>query len=438
MRNKFGFTALCVVLALSSCEKVVLNELSDDEQSLGKSVLTVITRGEGDEEGETTPVAEGRVYVFNKSGKCVEMLSTDDDGQTATVYLTAGNYTLYAVGGDLARLNLPVKSAASPSSVISVAEGKVLDEVLLKKEEVTLKDGNELNKTITLERKVISLDLIEVKDVPTSVKKVEVVLSPLYGSVRLDGTYPDDPVESYKAELTKQADGKTWSVAPKKIVFPSKGLPTTRLTFTTDEGTDSYAYTASESLEANHAYSLSGTYQTSGVKMTGSLTVGSWGESRKMTFSFSSEQAAYSPVAGKMCNGYLVLSVDEEQRKATLLADQEVDYTVPTATDASAADDWQSAVTTAMSAHELPKNINGSWRLPTLAEVEQFSVDKRVVVWSTEDHSPAFFCTNDNNFGWGYTAFENESYVLKKSDVTKDKFAFKASIVLRPVIDITY
>jgi len=274
--------------------------------------------------------------------------------------------------------------------------------------------------------------------VPTSVKKVEVVLSPLYGSVRLDGTYPDDPVESYKAELTKQADGKTWSVAPKKIVFPSKGLPTTRLTFTTDEGTDSYAYTASESFEANHAYSFSGTYQMSGVKVTGTLTVGSWGESRKMTFSFSSEQAAYSPVAGKMCNGYLVLSVDEEQRKATLLADQEVDYTAPTATDASAADDWQSAVTTAMSAHELPKNINGSWRLPTLAEVEQFSVDKRVVVWSTEDYSPAFFCTCNGYFGWGLTKSKDGSYTVLTNDVSKDNISFKASIVLRPVIDITY
>ena len=423
---------MCVVLALSSCEKVVLNESSDDEQSLGKSVLTVITRGEGDEEGETTPVAEGRVYVFNKSGKCVEMLSSDDDGQTATVYLTAGNYTLYAVGGDLARLNLPVKSAASPSSVISVAEGKVLDEVLLKKEEVTLKDGNELNKTITLERKVISLDLIEVKDVPTSVKKVEVVLSPLYGSVRLDGTYPDDPVESYKAELTKQADGKTWSVAPKKIVFPSKGLPTTRLTFTTDEGTDSYAYTASESLEANHAYSLSGTYQTSGVKMTGSLTVGSWGESRKMTFSFSSEQAAYSPVAGKMCNGYLVLSVDEEQRKAVLLADQEVDYTAPTATDATN-DDWQAAVTAAMAAHELPKNISGSWRLPTAAEVEQFSIDTRVANWGSNTHSPVYFCLVDGKFGWGYTMREESSNVFYRNYTP-----FNDTMVLRPVIDITY
>ena len=423
---------MCVVLALSSCEKVVLNESSDDEQSMGKSVLTVITRGEGDEEGETTPVAEGRVYVFNKSGKCVEMLSTDDDGQTATVYLTAGNYTLYAVGGDLARLNLPVKSAASPSSVISVAEGKVLDEVLLKKEEVTLKDGNELNKTITLERKVISLDLIEVKDVPTSVKKVEVVLSPLYGSVRLDGTYPDDPVESYKAELTKQADGKTWSVTPKKIVFPSKGLPTTRLTFTTDEGTDSYAYTASESFEANHAYSFSGTYQMSGVKVTGTLTVGSWGESRKMTFSFSAEQAAYSPVAGKMCNGYLVLSVDEEQRKATLLADQEVDYTAPTATDATN-DDWQAAVTAAMAVHELPKNISGSWRLPTLAEVEQFSKDDRVSDWGGNANSPVYFCIIDNKFGWGFTLLQDSEYVTKRNFSP-----FKNSIILRPVIDITY
>jgi len=137
-----------------------------------------------------------------------------------------------------------------------------------------------------------------------------------------------------------------------------------------------------------------------------------------------------------MCNGYLVLSVDEEQRKAVLLADQEVDYTAPTATDATN-NDWQTAVATAMAAHELPKNISGSWRLPTIDEVEQFSKDERVVVWSNENYSPAFFCTCNGYFGWGLTSNKSGSYTLMQNDISKD-VEFKATVVLRPVIDITY
>jgi len=430
-----GILVLGMMMALVSCEKVVLDEESIDypsEQPSGTAQLTVKTRGEGTDENA---VAQGRIYIFNQAGECVQMLSTDDENNSATVQMAAGTYTLYAVGGeDLTRFNLPSKSEATSTSVITRVEGKVMDDLLMKQATVTLEDGEQLNQVLSLEHKVICISQLEIKKVPSTVTKVEVTISPIYSTIRLNGTYPDTPTESYKVSLTKQEDGKTWKAQPQQMLFPSKGMPTIKVSITTSEGTVSYSYTASEELPANHHFNISGTYMAAqGVTLTGVLTAAGWGEDREITFDFdddNKEVVTYNPVAGELCNGYYVVSVNATARTAVLLAKQKLTYEVPATGSAESV--WLEALAAPMAALALPENIQGSWRLPTLDEAAVFTQGTNDISFDSSGNSPSYFCLDGGVLKWAYTKQTDSGNVLKSGT------NYNGNVLLRPVIDINY
>ncbi|MBR3619358.1 MAG: hypothetical protein IKN44_06360 [Bacteroidaceae bacterium] len=222
MKKEFFLIALGAIMMLTACEKIVIPE--DEEASPiptgeldGSAQLMISTRTGG---GDNNAVAEGRIYIFNQAGSCVQMLSTDEDDNSAVAHLAAGSYSLYAVGGDdLSRFVLPTQNNATTTSVITRQEGKVMDDLLMKKADVVLEDGESTNLNMALEHKVLAISEVEIKKVPTDVTNVEVALMPLYSSIRLDGVYPDTPTESYKIALTKQDDGKTWKALPNQMLF---------------------------------------------------------------------------------------------------------------------------------------------------------------------------------------------------------------------------
>jgi len=422
----------CFMLVLAACEKPMLEneEITlDNHQGKGVAQLTVSTRS-----GEESTVSQGRIYLFDQAGKCVQVLATDDENNVATTQLAAGSYSLYAVGGnDLTRFNLPEQEEASPTSVITRMEGKVMDDLLMKHADVTLTEGENTNLPLTLSHKVICLNQLEIKQVPVNVNKVEVALSPLYSSVRLDGTYPDTPTESYKIALSKQADGTTWSASPQQMLFPSKGMPTIHVTVTTATETLGYSYTANEELSANHHFSISGTYKVSqGVSLSCVLTIADWDDDQSLSFDIdNNSKIAYHPVAGKFCNGYYVVSTDASTKQAVLLAKNNVPYTVPT--EGAEPADWQQATATAMESLALPEDITGSWRLPTLSEAEVITKNEQLTTFSEQGNSKVLFCTIDGQFGWAYTKKVDNTYTLKKNTSP-----FNSSILLQPVIDINY
>ena len=196
---------LCTMMALASCEKVVLNdETSTVNEENSTATLTISTRGVGDPE----EVAEAWIYIFNEADKCVTKLTIDDPNLPATTSLKAGTYTLYAVGGaDLSRYTLPIISTATPTSLITLVSGKVMEDLVMKTGSVTLEDGDEKNLTLTLERKVFSLDKIELKSIPTDVTEVEVTLSSFYSAIKLNGTYDATSSTDYTVNLIKKEDG---------------------------------------------------------------------------------------------------------------------------------------------------------------------------------------------------------------------------------------
>ena len=431
---KFATVAFSAMMTLASCEKDLLTESEvDDEEtevsgqsSKATARLNVITRGTDDDPSENT-VSQGRIYVFSQAGQCVSLLSTDETSNQASANLPAGSYTLYAVGGsDLSRFVLPTKEQATPSSVITRAEGMVMDDLLFKMASVSLEDGEDISQNMVLDHKVFCIDHLEIRHVPDDVTKVEVSISPLYKSVQLDGTYVATATESYKITLAQLASSpSTWQASPNQMLFPSQGTPTIKVSFTTANGLKSYSYTASEELPANHHFTMSGTYTASqGVALTGILTASDWGEDRTITFGFDDNNTM--PVAGQSFKGYRVLSVDESNHTA-LVRSKSIVYTAPSA-GASAAD-WLAALTSAMATVEKPEGAIGDWRIPTYEEALIFVTDPSL--YQGYDNTPAFFCLNNNALEKVWANDVHNSPVISHNTAFASTDKFRAVITIR-------
>lgn len=441
----YATAALSAVLTFSSCEKIAINEESEfpstvTDQVNGSARLNIITRaGAGDSDDDI--ISEGRIYLFNSAGKCIQLLSTDEENNQATVQLSAGSYALYAVGGnDLSRFSFPIQSEATSASVIKLIDGKVMDDLLMASANVDLEDGETLNQNLSLVHKVLCIDEIEIKQLPQTVTKVEVSLTPLYSSVQLDGEYPASPTGNYKIELTKQSDGTTWKASPKQMLFPSKGNPTIKVSITTDEGVMGYSYNAAEELPANHHFTIIGTYKAEqGVSLTGVLTAAGWEEDRTISFDLDgSNQTVYNPVAKEFCNGYYVVTVDEANHTAVLLSQKNIPYVAPA--NESSSEAWKQTLAASLAAWDKPEGANcGNWRIPTIAEAELITQDPRAVTIDTSTSpftSISIFCLNGNVLNWAESRTEdNIEYTFHSGS---GGITSSANIYLRGVIDITY
>lgn len=426
------------MFSLTACEKEVLPEGGIDIENVdlatGSAKLNIFARASGDAENGT--ITEGKVYIFNNDGLCVQVLTMDEESQQFATQLAAGRYTLYAIGGDdLTRFALPTQGEAAPNSVITRLPGKVMDDLMMASAVVDLEDEEPLNQNMILEHKVVCIDNIEIREVPLTATKVEMTFSPLHSAVCLNGTFPATPTESYMIALTKQADGTTWKAEPDQMLFPSKGSPAVNVLITTSTGTLSYSYTAAE-MVANHHFNIVGTYQVSqGVSLSGTLTAGDWGEDQTITFDMdeSDMEVVYFPVAGTFYNGYYVVSVDVPNRTAVLLAKEKLDYTVPGSNASNV--QWKAALVSPMAALEKPTGVTNAWRLPTLAEVDIFARDTQVTYFGeTSGNTPNFYCLDgEERLNWAYMHRDNDVYELHYG-----YSGFVDRIHLRPVIEVNF
>ena len=435
LNKNFLITALFAVWTCSSCERIAVEEENEVPsgvitQGYGTAKLNVITRA-GVDNSEDNVITDGRIYIFNSADKCVQILSINGETNQSTVQLTAGSYTLYAVGGDdLTRFTLPTQSEATPTSIIKLFDGKVMEDLLMASAEVTLEDGESLNQNLILKHKVMCVDAIEIRQVPLTVTKVEVTITSLYTSVQLNGDYLASSTNHYKIALEKDTDGdgKTWKATPNQMLFPSKGNPTIKVSVTTDEGTIGYAYNAAEEFPANHHITIIGTYKaTQGVSLTGILTDGGWEEDRTITFDITDDNQT-EPIAGEFFRGYYVVSVAEAKRTAVLLSQTQVDYVAPSGNATSA--QWQQAFVGPMAALDKPVGASGNWRLPTKAEAELITKDPNAVTINSIA-SISIFCLDGNVLCWG-------EYRISDGLFHSGTTGFNSNVYLRPVIDITY
>ncbi len=422
------------MMCISGCTGEVVSESAVSEPA---GVLRVMTRS-GDE--GTTPLSGASVYLFNSSGACVSILSSETTGAYASAKLPAGTYTLYAWGGDgLSGLVLPTQAQASSSYALTLAENQSLGDLLMKEETVTLADGDNETVDMTLERKVIEISSVTITQVPEDITGVQVSVAPLYGQVQLNGEYVASSTAPCVITLTSQGSG-TWAATPQLITFPSKSKPVITITFTA-EGADpcSYSYTANEALEANHKFNLEGTYtEPLGVTITGTITAQAWESSATdITFDFdesnsgtsSTEEPADAPIAGETYKGSYVVSVNTSAHTAVLLSPNEQrDYNQQTLEKIkpllqASLESWPSV-----------SDVNGSWRIPTIEEVQLFAATSDFMDGIALNKSKSLYCYNGSVLNSVEVKRNSDGSIEVKTPIAD----YGPLYYLRPVIDISY
>lgn len=421
-----AFAAVSGILCVSGCAGDVFNEPVGTDPT---GELRVMTRS-GDE--NTTPLAGASVYLFNSSGACASILTSDASGTYASAKLPAGSYTLYALGGDgLSSLVLPTQAEATPSSVLTLAENQSLGDLLMTQSTVTLDDGESEDVSLALERKVLEITSVTINQVPDDITGVQVSVGALYGQVQLNGEYVASSSAPCVITLTSQGSG-TWATTPQLITFPSKSKPVITITFTADGAEPrSYSYSSDEELLTNHKYNLEGTYtEPLGVTITGSITAQAWDSSvtgiafdfdeSNSTNSSSSNESTDGPKAGDLYNDYYVVSVDASNRKAVLLSKTDVAY-----------DNGVSNINTRLSQISRIEGSTGNWRVPTLTESQAFLSDSKT---PGINYGSNYYCLNNGELNMVKVEKTNGTITLNDPK----NVVYSSLGKLRPVIDISY
>lgn len=449
-----AFAAVSGILCVSGCAGDVFNEPVGTDPT---GELRVMTRS-GDE--NTTPLAGASVYLFNSSGACASILTSDASGAYASAKLPAGSYTLYALGGDgLSSLVLPTQAEATPSSVLTLAENQSLGDLLMTQSTVTLDDGESEDVSLALERKVLEMTSVTINQVPDDITGVQVSVGTLYGQVQLNGEYVTSSSAPCVITLTSQGSG-TWAATPQLITFPSKSKPVITITFTAD-GVEprSYSYSSDEELLANHKYNLEGTYtEPLGVTINGTITAQAWDSSATgIAFDFDESNSTNSssgndpssgngnssgndnpssgtddpsqvPVAGETYKGCYVVSVNTEAHTAVLLS--------PTGQDGFAENSLQATLphlNTALASWPSVSDITGSWRIPTIEEVRLFAATSDLMDGLSLSQKKILYCYDGSDLK-AVTVVWTINGIEVKSPVD----SCGPTYILRPVIDISY
>jgi hypothetical protein len=307
-----------------------------------------------------------------------------------------------------------------------------MGDLLMKTATVTLTAGNASNLALELERQVLQLKEVTIKQVPADVTKVEVSIAPLYQGIMLDGTFTEEH-STLQLELTKKSDNDTWTNGTNQpYCFPSDGEPTITVSFTRTSGVKRYSYQASEAFEANHQLVIEGTYsEQQDALLSGSLTAKAWGAERSMPFEFdeanlvdgdSSEnpEELEVPVAGSTYRGYYVVSVNDASKRAVFLSKTQYKNFTNAA-----------AVNAALSSWPTPEDVSGTWRFPTKAEMTAFLNDRNVV--SLEKGERLSYYCNDGSTISVVELFKNQAEVYSLIDGYIGPKTW-----LRPVIEIQY
>ncbi|MBR1414927.1 MAG: hypothetical protein IJ570_03580 [Prevotella sp.] len=425
-------------MALGSCYQ----DSTDQRIPEPTSTLNILTRADGNADIDETLQPAGRVYIFS-GNSCVSMLDFTESNQTVAAHLAAGAFDVYAVGAPIIdRYELPDQNDAQPTSIIALADGKTMDDLLMTHTTSELQDGEEQNLNLTLGRKVLAISQATIKSVPASVTGVSIAFGPIHQNIMLNGTYSTE-TETVTIDLEKvESESGTWKTNAATYLLPSQGKPTITVRFSTATGTKSYAYTAADDdlLEANHQVTLTGTYtQTQGVDLSGTVTATKWGDPKTLSFDFDDNNITTSTnndtptgealQVGDKYKGCYVIAVNGNT--ATLGSPkQRVDYSVSDA-------DLNAAITvleTSLESWTIDEDITGEWRIPTLDELIIMLEDPTIVNLGSADRT--YFYMEGTSLFCALFRYDNQSgkNIYKETDNSRIGPATR----LRPVIDITF
>ena len=427
---------LLSVLTLCSCSKSVDEDLQSssgeyrDLQS-PNSLLQIRTRaGGGDEATVAYPV---QVYVF-QGEECKAVQTIGDEGQTLNIALTEGTYSVYAIGGASSTdYNLPTKDDATTTTALTLKDGKALTDLMAATATATLVDGGTNTVTLGLARKVMMIQDIEIKKIPTAATAVSVTFAPLWQNITVGANYAGTTGSSTIA-LAKQSDGRTWKNTASAYLLPPASQPASvSVNITIGGTTKTYTYSTSDQLEAGYKINIDGTYtEAVGVALTGTITGATWLGERTISFSFNESSvvggstadnddnntaATDYPAAGSTYQGCYVLAADVaddgQSAELTLLSPSE---TVCVGTEA--------AVTAALAT--LGTAAVSGWELPTKSQMQLVEAK---LLSDDASLSGAFYLFRKSDNGIGYHKLGGTSWATVPNTTT----AYR----LRPVAVVT-
>lgn len=272
------------VVSLFSCEKY--NEDTDFSSKEANSTLKIKTRALDENETTESKISYPiNVYIFYENS-CVETALIESESSSISMKLPEGSYEVYAIAGaDAENYNLPSKDNATKEYLISLKADKTHGDLMTAKNNVTLAYGEENTLTLSLERKVMLLENVSIKNVPSNVTAVSVTISPLYENILLNGEYSGEN-GSQTINLTKGSDGTTWENDVNTYLLEACGQATIKVSLKTDAVTKSYSYTCSDELKANYKINISGTYNENGITLNGTITGATWNGTKNINFNF--------------------------------------------------------------------------------------------------------------------------------------------------------
>jgi len=293
-----------LIMTAASCSKEVLNE---DGQGVEPNSTLIIRTQAGSENITTTTEALKvsypiNVYAFNSSGKCADMMQITDNSSTSiSMKLVEGTYDICAVAGaDAENYTLPTRENATLESIVPLNTEAAHGDLMTAKNTVTLTEGGENTLTLSLARKVMLLQEVAVKNVPSTIESVSVTIAPLYENLCVNGAYNGDK-GSLTIQLAKEGDAGTWKNTTEiYLLEASAGNATVTVGMTDNSNkTKSYSYTSTEELKANYKIKISGTYINDvGVTLTGTIVGAKWAGEKDIIFDINENGGSEEPGDG--------------------------------------------------------------------------------------------------------------------------------------------
>ena len=412
-------------VVLTACEKSIV----DEELQTPNATLQVTTRGTNDAVA-AYPV---QVYVF-QNDICRAVQTIGDAGQTLNIALTEGTYSVYAIGGAAsASYNLPAKEDATTSTALTLKEGVSMTDLMAASATATLVDGGTNTVTLGLARKVMMIQDVEIKKIPTTATAVSVTFAPLWQNITVGANYAGTTGSSTIA-LAKQSDGRTWKNTASAYLLPPSSQPASvSVNITIGGTTKTYTYSTSDQLEAGYKINIDGTYtEAVGVALMGTITGATWLGERTISFSFNessvvggttadnddnNDAPTWLPAAGSTYQGCYVLAAD--------VADdgQSAELTLLSPSEATCVG-TEAAVTAALAT--LGTAAVSGWELPTKSQMQLVEAK---LLSDDASLSGAFYLFRKSDNGIGYHKLGGTSWATVPNTT--------AAYRLRPVAVVT-
>ena len=327
------------VFSAVSCSKIELDEeeTSQSQSATGSTKVPTTTlrvkfQTSETESGETTISYPVNVYVFDQQGQCVSLKVITSSSSTLSLKLPVGSYDVYAIGGaDEAVYELPTQDNATKESLLTLRTGKYND-LMTAKSSVTLNEGETQNLVLQLSRRVMMLQNVVIKSVPSEVTAVSVELTSLYQSINLQGDVSGKG--SYECVLQKELGTSTWKNTESIYLLPATvSTMQLKIVFTLPTGEkESFVYDATDQFVANYKININATYIPQDGILEGILKGTSWDGEKNIEFTFNGSNGTSSgdntgddpevvsgdvPTVGSLYNDDYVLSVTDNGTTVT-------------------------------------------------------------------------------------------------------------------------